>query len=361
MMEFLEWTFYGNSTRGWAIALLTATAIYLILWGVRALLLRSLEHLATRTTSEADDIAVEAVRAIRRWFVGAVAVWAGAIPLSLPERAGESLQLAVVLLLLLQMGICGASAIRAHVHGYTARRINEDASAVTTMRAIGFLGTVALWAILALMALDNLGIEITALVAGLGIGGVAVALAVQNILGDLFASLSIVLDKPFVYGDFIVVGELAGTVEHIGVKTTRLKSLSGEQLVFSNSDLLQSRIRNFRRMEERRISFAFGVIYQTSPADLARIPGLVREVIEAQPTVRFDRAHFKSFGESSLDFEVIYFVLDPEFKVYMDSQQAINLELFARFEREKIEFAYPTRTLYMSGTGEAVAPGKSAP
>jgi len=201
--------------------------------------------------------------------------------------------------------------------------------------------------VILLLALDNMGVDITALIAGLGIGGIAVALALQNVLGDLFASLSIVLDKPFVIGDFIIVDDLLGTVERIGLKTTRVRSLYGEQLVFSNSDLLNSRIRNYKRMFERRILFSIGVTYQTPHEKLATIPGIIREVIESQEQVRFDRAHFKEYGDSALKFEIVYYVLVPDYNTHMDIQQAINLAIVRRFEEEKIEFAFPTQTLYL--------------
>ena len=181
----------------------------------------------------------------------------------------------------------------------------------------------------------------------MGIGGIAVALALQNILGDLFASLSIVIDKPFVIGDFIVVDQLMGTVEHVGLKTTRLRSLGGEQLIFSNNDLLKSRISNYKRMMERRIVFGFGVTYQTPPEKLPLINEIVREIIGKQEQARFDRVHFKEYGESSLNFEAVYFVLSQDYNLYMDIQQAINLEMFRCFQKEGIEFAYPTRTLFI--------------
>jgi small-conductance mechanosensitive channel len=187
-------------------------------------------------------------------------------------------------------------------------------------------------------------------VAGLGIGGIAVALAIQNILGDLFASLSIALDKPFVIGDFIIVDQLLGTVEHIGLKTTRIRSLSGEQIVFSNADLLNSRIRNYKRMYERRVVFSIGVTYQTPYEKLASIGTTLKEIIESQPDVRFDRAHFREYADSSLNYEVVYYVKSPDYNRYMDIQQAINLEIYRRFQDGGIEFAYPTRTLYLQDT-----------
>jgi small-conductance mechanosensitive channel len=207
----------------------------------------------------------------------------------------------------------------------------------------------AVWSAALLLMLDNLGVDVTALVAGLGVGGIAVALAVQNILGDLFASLSIALDKPFVIGDFVIVGDFMGTIERVGLTTTRIRSLSGEQLVFSNSDLLASRIRNYKRMQERRVAFSVGVTYQTSPDTLEAIPGMIRELIENQQTTRFDRAHFKAFGDSAYLFEIVYYVLDPDYNRFMDTQQAINLGICRRFAEHGIEFAYPTRTVHFAG------------
>jgi len=225
--------------------------------------------------------------------------------------------------------------------------MNQDTSSATTITFLGFIARLILWVIVLLLILDNLGVNITGLVAGLGIGGIAVALAVQNILGDLLASLSIVLDKPFVIGDFVVVDSLSGTIEHIGLKTTRIRSLSGEQLIFSNNDLLKSRIRNYKRMEERRIVFGFGVVYQTPMEKLTFIKTIVGDIIKKQENARLDRVHFKEYGDSSLNFEVVYFVAKPDFNLYMDVQEAINLEIFRRFQEEGIEFAYPTRTLYL--------------
>jgi small-conductance mechanosensitive channel len=196
--------------------------------------------------------------------------------------------------------------------------------------------------------LDNIpGVQVDTLIASLGIGGIAVALALQNILGDLFASLSITLDKPFVIGDFIIVDELMGEVERIGLKSTRLRSLSGEQLVFANADLLSSRIRNFKHMERRRASFKLGVTYATPPEKLARIPSLVQEIIQAQAQVTLDRVHFKEMGEFALIFEIVYYMEMPDYKLYMDTQETINLAICQRFAEEGIEFAYPTQTVFL--------------
>lgn len=217
--------------------------------------------------------------------------------------------------------------------------------------AATFFGRLALWAAVLLLVLDNLGVQVTTLLAGLGIGGVAVALALQSILGDLFASVSILVDKPFEIGDFIIVGDLMGTVEHIGLKSTRVRSLSGEQIIFGNTDLLGSRIRNFKRMYERRVVFSIGVTYDTPYAKVAAIPGWIRALVEAQPDVRFDRAHLAKFGPSSLDYEVVYFVKRADYNLYMDRQQSIHLALLRRFEEEGVAFAFPTQTLHVHQAG----------
>ncbi|MDR7513126.1 MAG: mechanosensitive ion channel family protein, partial [Armatimonadota bacterium] len=286
-------------------------------------------------------------------FLLLLALSAGAYALALPPRADRLLAVAVMLAVLLQVGAWGNALIGFLLARHVRLRLEQDAAAATTMAAFGFLGRLALWTLLFFVALGNLGVNITALVAGLGVGGIAVALAVQNILGDLFASFTIVLDKPFVIGDFIVIGEHAGTVEHIGLKTTRVRSLSGEQIIFANNDLLSSRVRNFKRMYERRVVFTIGVTYQTPLAKVEAIPGMLREIVEAQPLARFDRAHFKAYGDFALVFEVVYFVRDPAFNVYMDVQQAINLEIGRRFAAQGVEFAYPTQTVYLARSAAA--------
>lgn len=218
----------------------------------------------------------------------------------------------------------------------------------TSTLLLSILLKTLLWSIIFLLALSNLGINVTALIGGLGIGGIAVALAVQNILGDLLASLSIVIDKPFEDGDFIVINEHMGTVEKTGLKTTRLKSLSGEQLIFSNSDLLKSVIKNYKRMKERRVVLNIDLLYETPVNKLEKIPSLIRKIIDSQKILKFDRAHFNGFKASSLGFEIVYWVLDPDYNIFMDAQQLVNLEIFKTFKAEEIEFAYPTQKIFLN-------------
>ncbi|MEZ4701391.1 MAG: mechanosensitive ion channel family protein [Rhodothermales bacterium] len=326
-----------------------------VLFFVRKQVGGRLERLAARTTNLVDDVLSVIVNQTKNYFLIAIALLGAMLAGTLPDATETTLRRIVLLVSLVQMVAWGSSLITLWLDNYRKRRFEEDPAAVTTMQAAALFGRLVLGLIAVLLALDNFGVDVTALVAGLGIGGIAVALAVQNILGDLFASLSIILDKPFVVGDFLIVGDYLGSVEKVGLKTTRLRSLSGEQIIVSNSDLLSSRIRNFKRMYERRIAFTIGVTYETPREHIAQIPDMLKEIVLAQENVRFDRAHFKGFGDFSLDFEIVYFVLVPDFAVYMDIQQAMNLEIMRRFEELGIEFAYPTQMLYVQQQAAAAS------
>jgi small-conductance mechanosensitive channel len=261
----------------------------------------------------------------------------------LPHRIEDIASKALLVLFMLQIWATLRRLINAYVDGRIRHYSSIDPGRTTSLEALRLVAHALLVVILALFGLDNFGVNVTTLVAGLGIGGIAIALAVQNILGDLFASVSIVLDKPFVIGDSIQVGDLSGTVEHIGIKTTRVRAISGEQLVFPNSDLLGSRIRNFKRMQERRYETILGVTYDTPAEKLKRIPSWIREAVEAQSELRFDRAHFMRFGAYSLDIQAVFFVRSPDYIVFMDHLQTFNLALLDRFKREGVELAFPTQ------------------
>ena len=350
-MEILDHTWLGNPVRNWLVTLGVAAVAAAALHLVVKVLLARVQRLASRTDMPYDDAVVGALRGTRWFFVIAVAVRLGSRGLALPDLADVWLDRIVLFAVLLQVGLWVSSWAEQVLDAWRRHRYADDAEALSSYNLFRYAALVVVWGSVVLLFLDNAGVDVTALVAGLGVGGIAIALAIQSILGDLFASLSIVLDKPFLVGDFLIVDDKMGTVESIGLKTTRLRSLSGEQLVFANSDLLKSRIRNYGRMEERRAVFAFGVVYGTDPAKLRAIPGIVREAIEAQENTRFDRSHFKGFGDSSLDFETVYYMTVPDYNAYMDVQQAINLALFERFSEEGIEFAFPTRTVYAEAVG----------
>lgn len=348
-MGILTRTVYQNEVWQWLLAvgiLLFSGAVLQI--AMRVILAR-LRRFADRTPRRLDNLIVELLEKTKLLFVLVVALYAGSLALSLPELAEAALRTLLILALLFQAGYWANALVTFWIAQTVKRKLEEDAAAATSMSALGFIAKIAIWAVVVLLALDNLGINITALIAGLGIGGIAIALAVQNILGDLFASLSIVIDKPFVIGDFIIVGEQLGTIERIGLKTTRIRSLSGEQIVFSNSDLLSSRIRNYKRMYERRVVFTVGVTYQTPVDVVERIPGMIGRIVEGTPNVRLDRSHFREFGPSSLVFEIVYHVMAPDYNTYMDAQQSVNLGIMYAFQAEGIEFAYPTQTLFVQG------------
>jgi small-conductance mechanosensitive channel len=227
-----------------------------------------------------------------------------------------------------------------------------DTSRRGSLKGIITILKVVIWGIGITFLLDNLGFKISTVVAGLGIGGIAVALAAQTILGDLFSYFVIFFDRPFEIGDFIITENYMGSIEHIGIKTTRVRSLGGEQLVFSNTDLTNSRIRNYKRMEKRRVVFKLGVVYQTTLDQSKEIPGIIRKAIENVQDTAFDRAHFASYGAFSLDYEIVYYVMSGDYNKYMDIQQEINFVIKEEFEKRGIEFAYPTQTLFLDKTQE---------
>ena len=346
-MEFLEKVYLGNTLQNWLIAVCVLIVVFFILKMVQRLAIHKISKLATRTENQIDDLLVNILKQTKFLILLVASAYAASQVVTLKPSIEALWQKAVILILIVQGGLWAGAGISFGLARTIQKRMDQDSSSATTITFLGFVARFFLWAIVLLLILDNLGVNITGLVAGLGIGGIAVALAVQNILGDLLASLSIVLDKPFVIGDFIVVDSLSGTIEHIGLKTTRIRSLSGEQLIFSNNDLLKSRIRNYKRMAERRAVFSFGVVYQTPLEKLKLIKSIVGDIIEKAPSVRLDRVHFKDYGDSSLNFEVVYFVTAPDMNLYMDVQENINLEIFRCFQEEGIEFAYPTQTIFI--------------
>lgn len=346
-MPFIERVFYHNSIKTWLLALVLTVVALIAFRLFRTIVHRKIRAFAKKTDTDIDDLVADVVHHIKFVFLIVLAISLGSQVLSLPDSVRTIISKVVVITVLYQGAIWGSGLLDYWLGRVRKKKEEGDAASLMTFTALGFVGRLILWTIVVLLGLDNFGVNITALVAGLGVGGVAIALAVQNVLGDLFASMSIVLDKPFVIGDYIIVDDLRGAVEHIGLKTTRVRSLTGEQLIFANSDLLSSRIRNYKRMAERRIAFNLGVIYQTPAEKLEAIPGMIREVIETQDNTRFDRSHFKDYGDFSLNFETVYYMKTPDYLTYMDTQQNINLELFRRFEKEGIEFAYPSQTIFL--------------
>jgi small-conductance mechanosensitive channel len=344
--------FYGNPVWRWFAAVGVILFTWLFLQVFTRVMIRHLRKIAERTEGKLDDLLVELLHKTRFFLVFVISAYAGSRFLALPPTALKVLHVAFIVALLFQAGYWCNGLVTFWLTRTVRRRLGDDAAAATSLAALGFIAKLILWVIILLVALDNMGVNISALVAGLGITGVAVALGVQSIFKDAFASLSIIADKPFVIGDFIVVGDLSGTVERVGLRTTRLRSLSGELLVFANGDLLDSRIRNYAQMTERRVAFPFGLAFDTPTALLGEVPSLVKREIEKVPGVRFDRCHLKSIADSILAYETVYFVLTADYRAYMDAQQAVNLAVLRAFEENGIRLAYPTRAIYVRDPGE---------
>ncbi len=350
----LNYVIYHNPVQDWLVGIGVAMIFFLFVLLTQRFIHKKLIAFTAKTITIWDDLVAELICRLHPLFFLVLAVSFGSGRISLPKGVEVNLDHIIFIVVLIQAAVLCTHAVTFWIENFRKEKLESNAGAVTTLTSVGFVLRMMIWAMLILLGLDNLGVNITALIAGLGISGIAVALALQNILGDLFASFSIVLDKPFVMGDFIIIDDCMGTVEHVGLKTTRIRSLSGEQLIFSNADLLKCRIRNYKRMFERRVVFSLGVVYQTPHGKVAQIPEMIRQAVEKNAKVRFDRAHFKAFGDYALLFEVVYWIQDPDYTLYMDIQQAINLDMFKQFSEAGIEFAYPTQTLMMEMQNDSV-------
>lgn len=348
-MDFLTSSFLGNEARAWLTAAGVTLLSFVVLRFVAKLSANKLADFAGRTRGYWDDVVASSLGATRSWLLLLVSVFLGSHFLSTSDPVGQVLQSVAVIAFLLQTGLWVSAGLTTWVMARSKATIDDDPAEVMTLNVIGIFLRLVIWSMVVLLALENLGVDVTALIAGLGIGGVAVALAAQNILGDLFASVSIALDKPFVLGDFVTVGDFQGTVESIGLKTTRVRSLSGEQVVFSNTDLLDSRLRNYGRMYQRRVLLKFGVTYQTPRERLAEIPDIIRQAVESRggDDVRMDRSHLASYGDSAIEFEAVYHVLSPDYALHMDIKQDVLLKIHAAFDERGIDFAYPTQTVFV--------------
>jgi small-conductance mechanosensitive channel len=355
MQEILQREFLQNTVADYllAIAIIIVGAIAVNV--LRTIALSQLKRWASRTSTNLDDALLRIFERalIPLLYLGVFYISVGNLTLHpIVDRALNSVVVITATILGIRLVVALAEyAIRIYwVTRESSPNLEQSLSAlVPAIRTV-------VWALGIVFLLDNLGFDISAVIAGLGIGGVAVALASQGLLQDLFSYFSILFDRPFEIGDFIIVGDFIGTVEQVGIKTTRLQSLSGEELIMANTDLTNSRIRNFKRMEERRIAFQIGVTYETGLSMLEEIPTIISQIIYETVNVRFDRAHFLSYGDFSLNFEIVYYVTSSDYTQYMDAQQHINLEMKKAFEERGIKFAYPTQVTYLNNlAGDRVA------
>lgn len=345
--ELLHYRLAGNTVSDWSAAVIvlvvTWSGLAVIRWAVSKYLAKASE----RTATQVDDV-VAKVLVRTRWFLYfPVALYAAGKLVTLPGDVEYTVGKVALIGVLIQCGVWSTTAISASVQAWVSAKGEAAAHHATMAAAVRFISELIVWSIICVFVLANLGIEVSALLAGLGVGGVAVALAAQNILGDLFASVSIYLDRPFDIGDSVVIDGVNGTVERVGIRSSRIRAVSGEEVIFPNRRLVETRIQNSRRMRDRRVLFTVGVVYGTSFAMLQRIPEIVREVVEGTGGLRFDRCHFKSYGDYSLIFEIVYFVNTADQEEHLDRQQTVNLEIYRRFEEQGIAFAYPTQTLFV--------------
>lgn len=341
----LEKIYFGNTVLNYLTSLAILLGGMAAIYVFKRYILSRLKKLAESSVTTIDDLLVKAIERTLVPILYFGVLYASIHTLHLSKDFERGFNIAAIVL----VTILAVRTLTAAVH-HLLRRYSNAASdeGGKQIKGIGGLLNFVIWILALLFLLDNLGVKISAVVAGLGIGGIAVALAAQAVLGDLFSYFVIFFDKPFAVGDFIVVGDKMGVVEHVGIKTTRLRALGGEQLVFSNTDLTNSRVHNFKKMDKRRIVFKLGVTYQTPSEKLKRIPLLVKDIIVAQQDAEFDRGHFANYGDFSLNFEFVYYVIGADYAKYMDVQQAINLAIFDAFEKETIEFAYPSQTLFVN-------------
>jgi small-conductance mechanosensitive channel len=343
--ELLAYRWLGNPVRLWLLAATFIAVATTVLWALKQLAVKRLTVLAKRTRTELDDVLVDLLSRTRVLLIFVSTISPATAVLRLPADVRDTLRIVSVVALLVQLAIWGNAFISFWTGRYGRRGTDVSGVGTTALSTLGVLARIALGLILILFLLDNLGVDVTALIAGLGIGGIIIALALQNVVADMLGALAILTGKPFVVGDFIEAQGMMGTVEGVGLRSTRMRTLSGDELIFPNKKLLEGTIRNHTHMSERRVDFRLAVTYETPPDKLERIPTIAREAVQRHPLVRFDRAHFRAFRDWSLEFDVIYVIASSDFTVYADIQQEINLELLRRFNEEGIAFAKPEQVV----------------
>lgn len=357
MNGLLDGEIFGLELKAIAIALGVMIGSYLLMHGALSFAVSRLSALAARSKTRADDTVVEVLRGTSKWLMLLVAVLIGVSVLELSNRGEERLSHLWFVAVALQIGLWFSRGILIAQRSYEARHSTAGIARPTASGTlVAWAVRTVVWATVLLSMLANVGVNITAFVASLGVGGIAIALAVQNILGDLFASVSIAIDKPFEVGDGIGFGNVSGSVEYIGVKTTRLRAPSGEEVIVGNTDLLKQVVRNYKRMTERRIQFTFGLAHDTPPEVVEQIPALIKRTVESHEQLRFDRAHFTGVAESALNFEVVYFVRTADYLVYMDAHQALSLSLMRELRTLKANFAAPRRSVLLESGGPGQTP-----
>lgn len=347
---------WGNTPQQWTVAIAAATLVMLAWFLLRAHVARRARQLAASSAPSGIRLVSALVAQVKVFPLLALSLALASKSLVFPPPVETLATDVIVILLALQCGVWATTALRFWLREQHAGVAGGEARPETpTLTIVDFVARVLIWTLVGLVALDNLGVNITALLTGLGIGGIAVALAVQNVLGDLFASLSIALDKPFLPGDTIEVDTVSGVVEHVGIKSTRIRSGSGELVIVANADLLRSRVRNYGRALERRKLFPLCVSYGVPVERMRDVPAMVESVVRSRPGVRFERCHLRLLGENGAVFEVAFHSESPDFEALALAEHEVNLRLLEVFAREGITLAYPTRTVMMARSGGGVS------
>lgn len=349
MNQIWNSTFIGNSFKDWLAALGIFVVSLIIIIIFKRFILVKLKKWSAKTVNTMDDFLIVQLERSVIPLLYVAAFYCALKVLTLSATAAKVIHIAFLFAVTFFLLIMVSAVARQFIFSFIKTRANSE---IKEKQAKGLLImlNVAIWILGIVFLINNLGYNVTTIVTGLGIGGIAIALAAQTILGDLFSYFIIFFDEPFEIGDFIIVEDKMGVVEYIGIKTTRLRTLGGEQLVCSNTYLTSTPVHNYKRMEQRRIVFKLGVVYQTTYEQLKAIPELVNNIIRAKKNIRLDRGHFSGFGNSSLDFEFVYYVETGDYNIYMDKQQDIYLDIFKAFEAANIDFAYPTQTLFIAPT-----------
>ncbi len=341
----------GEGT-GWVPAIGIFALVVVGLSVVRHVLLSRLQGVVDRTENVVDDLLLDLVRRTKWPFFVMLGLFLGALVLQLSPGLSTVVRRLFSIALFIQAGVWANYVLSFVVNAYLERRRGQDASKIAVLALFNFFARIAVWTLVLLLVLDNLGVKVATLIAGLGVGGIAIGLALQSVLKDTFASLSIILDKPFEIGDFVIIDDIQGTVQHIGIKTTRILSLNGEELVIGNNDLLSCRIRNYKKIEERRVVQTIRLPLDTPAEKLERVRPIFQEAVDAVEDVRFERAYLKAFGADAVEFDVGFFVTRPDFDVMMDRRQQVNLELHRRLGAEGMRFALPAHAVSFSGAAE---------
>ncbi len=335
--------YFGNTLLEYFVFALAFFFLFLIFWAVKQILLFKIKKLLRE-----KDIAVlltEILTKIRPRFYGFIAFYMALSAIDVLRALIEGGRFILLIWIAYRVIVAGQQFIDFATEKYLKRQGEKGSRAM--VRNLGKLGKIVLWTFVFLAVLSTAGIDITALIAGLGIGGVAIAFALQNILSDLFSSFSIWMDKPFMEGDFIIIGDTMGTVKKIGIKSTRLESLHGEEIIVSNRELTSVRVHNYRKMEHRRANFELGLTYDTSAEKLEKAISIIKQIIEKEEMTDFDRAHFHEFGDFALKLAVVYYVKSSDYVVFMDVHQNILLSVKRAFEKEGIQIAFPTQTIHL--------------